>query len=165
MTLPNDFLAALEEETALCEKFADALEKERNAILQSDTEELNVCLNEKEDLITKIRSAGERRLELQERLAAIYGHADQKITLTKFSQMIKEPYAASIEAACLNIADLTKRIRKANRGNTELLASSLEIVRGSLMLLNNLTPSNGVYQRSGKIRTGGRGGKVLSGKI
>ncbi len=165
MTLPNDFQIALEAEADLYEIFADALEKEKQAILLSDVNGLNACLSAKEDLISKIRLASERRLELQGRLAAFYGHANQKITLTKFPQMIEEPYAASIKDACSNIADLTMRIRKANRSNTELLASSLEIVRGSLKLLNNLTLSNGVYQRSGKIRTSERGGKVLSGKI
>lgn len=165
MTLLNDFRIALEEETDLCEILADTLGKEKEAILRSDVEELNACVRAKEDLISKIRFANERRLEFQGRLAAFYGHANRKITLTKFSQMIEEPYAASVKDACSNMAGLIRQIRTANRGNTELLASSLEIVRGSLKLLNNLTLSNGVYQRSGKIRTSERGGKVVSGKI
>ena len=161
----NDFLTALKEETDLYERFIEALGKEKKAILKADADALNACLGEKDGLISKMRPANRRRMELQDRLTAFYGCANQKITLTKFSQMIKEPYATSVKDACLNIADLIKRIRKANQGNTELLASSLEIVRGSLKLLNNLTFSNGVYQRSGKIRTSERGGRVLSGKI
>ncbi len=163
--LLDDLLAVLKEETDLHASLLTELEKEKDAIINASVKELDESRSTKENIIFKIKETGERRSHLQKRIAVSRGNADGNFTLTKLCQMIEEPYASGLRKSRSNFSELIEKVRKANRINRVLLTNSLDIVKGSLELLYNMSFSNQVYQKSGKIMTNDRGGRVLSGKI
>lgn len=161
----DELLALLKEETGLHESLLKELDREKDAIISADISALNKSLAEKDRILSGIGATGEKRATIQNRISASHGNTDENFTLTKLCQVIEEPYASALRKSRSNFSDSIEKIRKANRTNRVLLKNSLEMVRGSLELLYNLSLSNQVYQKSGKIRTNDRGGKVLSGKI
>ena len=68
----------------------------------------------------------------------------------------------------LSIEDMVSQIenvKKLNEGNKNLLTHAIDLVSGSLRLLNNLMNSNAVYYRNGKIQNKDHSGRVLSGDV
>ncbi|MBW1740676.1 MAG: flagellar protein FlgN [Deltaproteobacteria bacterium] len=163
--LLNKFLGLLEGETALYRSLLLVFQKEERAVVDSKLKELNETSKEKENLVLKIRILEEERVRMVERLAELLGYSPQLLTLTKLSQLVEEPYSTRLKDCCSNLSALIQSVQEANQANKALLTHSLELVKGSLALLNNLMPSNPVYYRGGKIQINDQGGKVVSSKI
>ncbi|MBW1700769.1 MAG: flagellar protein FlgN [Deltaproteobacteria bacterium] len=163
--LLNKLLGLLEEETGFYRSLLSVLQKEKKAVVDSKLDELNEAGKEKESLLLKIRILEEERLRIQERLADSLGYEPQGLTLTKLSQLVGEPYSTRLKVCYSNLLTLIPGIREINHSNKSLLTHSLELVRGSLALLNNFVASNAVYYRTGKMQSGDQSGNVLSGEV
>jgi flagellar biosynthesis/type III secretory pathway chaperone len=165
MELLNKFLGLLNEEIGLYESLLVTLQKEKKSVVDSNLKQLNESSKEKENLFLKIRILEEQRLTVLERLAKKLGEPVHSLTLTELSHLLKDPYATRIKNCQSSFLSLAQSIQEINLSNRALLHHSLDLVRGSLSLLNDLIPSNPIYYRSGKIHTSDQGGRVLSGKI
>ncbi len=164
-SLLKKLLGLLEEETDLYRSLLSILQKEKKAVVASQLEELNEAGKEKESLILKIRILEEQRLRVQGRLADSLRYDPQDLTLTKLSQLVGEPYSIRLKICYSNLLTLIPSIREINHSNKSLLTHSLELVRGSLTLLNNFAASNAVYHRTGEMKMSGKSGNVLSGEV
>jgi flagellar biosynthesis/type III secretory pathway chaperone len=164
-SLVNKLLGLLEEETELYRSLLSILQKEKKAVVASQLDELNEAGKEKESLILKIRILEEQRLRVQRRLADSFRYDPQELTLTKLSQLVGEPYSIRLKICYSNLLTLIPSIREINHSNKSLLTHSLELVRGSLTLLNNFVAPNAVYHRSGEMQMSGKSGNVLSGEV
>ena len=164
-SLLKKLLGLLEEETCLYRTLLSILQKEKTAVVASQLEELNEAGKEKESLILKIRILEEQRLRVQGRLADSLGYEPQDLTLTKLSLLVGEPNSTRLKICYSNLLTLIPSIREVNQSNKSLLTHSLELVRGSLTLLNNFVASNAVYYRTGEMHMSGKSGNVLSGEV
>ncbi len=163
--LLNDLLGLLEGEIGLYASMLLALQKEKKAIVDSNHEELNETSREKENLFLKIRILEEQRLSVLEKLARNLGQPAQNLTLNKLSQLVQEPQSTQLADCHSTFLSLAQGIQEINLSNKALLTHSLDLVNGSLSLLSELLSSNPVYYRTGKMETGDRSGRLLSGKV
>ena len=165
MELLDKFLGLLNEEIGIYESLLMTLQKEKKSVIASNLKQLNESSKEKENQFLKIRILEEQRLTVLEKLAQKLGKPDQLLTLTELSHLLDDPYATRIRNCQSSFLSLAQSIQEINLSNRALLHHSLDLVRGSLSLLNDLIPSNPIYYRSGKIHTSDQAGRVLSGKI
>jgi flagellar biosynthesis/type III secretory pathway chaperone len=63
------------------------------------------------------------------------------------------------------LVSLIAKIQDANHRNRDLFSHSLELVKGSMNLLNNLMASSPVYFRTGDIQQRDQTGKILHGEV
>ncbi|MDY6986651.1 MAG: flagellar protein FlgN [Thermodesulfobacteriota bacterium] len=163
--LLGKFLGLLDDEIGLYGTLLLILQREKRAVVGSNLKDLNESNKEKESLFLKIRILDEQRLALLERLAQALQQEAPSLTLTKLSQLVEEPYASGIRNRQSSFLSLAQSIQEINLSNKALLDHSLDFVRGSLSLLNDLMPSCPFYYRTGKMQPGDQIGKVLSGKV
>lgn len=163
--LMNNFIDLLKEETDLYKYLLSILAKERDAVVDSDLAALSEAGKEKETLLLKIRILEEQRIKMLERLVNSIGCTSKKLTLTELSQLIEEPYSTRLKDCNANLLALTQSIREANNSNRTLLGHSLELVRGSLNLLDNLIFNNAIYYQTGKMQNSYQSGMYYSGMI
>lgn len=163
--LLDQFLGVLEGEADLYGSLLQILQREKEAVIGSALDELNETSKEKENILLKIRILEEQRLRILDRLANSLGYSPQDLTLTKLSQLVNEPYSKRLKDCHSNFLALIQSIKEVNKSNRALLMHSLDLVRGSLSLMDTLMVSNPVYYRTGMVQSGGRSGRVLSGKV
>jgi len=163
--LLDNLLDVLNEEMGFYRQLILSLQKEKKAVVDSKIEVLNEAGKEKENQLLKIRILEEERVKIIEELACKLGHPCQEITLSELSQIIKEPYAERLSSCCSNLKSLLQSIQEINQDNKMLITHSIELVKGSLNLLNQLAAPNSIYCRTGRVKTNIFNGKLLSGEI
>ena len=161
----NKLLGLLEEETKLYGLLLLTLQQEKKAVVGSKLEKLNEAGKEKENLLLKIRILEEQRVKIMEALAAELGCSSKELTLIALSQSVGKPYSDQFKKCRSNLLSLTQSIKEINRANAAMFNYSVELVKSSLDLLDNIIVSNPVYYRTGKIQTGHFEGRVFSGEI
>jgi hypothetical protein len=163
--LLDKFLNVLKLHTELYRSLLSVLKEEHGAIVESRVEKLNRTNNEKEALVLKIQNQEDLRLNILERLADVLALPVQELTLEKLSQYTEDPYSKWLKTSRENLLSLTKKVRESNAQNRSLLTHSVDLIKGSMVLLDNLIVSNAVYYRSGKIQSTDKNGRVFSGEI
>ena len=163
--LIDDFLGVLDGQAELYRSLLSVLYVEHGAIMESRLEKLNDANSEKVALVLKIQNLEDQRSEMLDRLADSFGCPVQGLTLAKLAQFTEGPCSNRMKAFRVNLSSLIKRVREANDRNRSLLMHSIDLVKGSMTLLNNLIASNAVYYRSGRIQNSDYNGRVFSGEI
>ncbi len=163
--LLNNFISLIEGENGLFQTLLSILQKEKKAVVISDLKEINETTKEKESLFLKIRILEEERSRMLIRLANHLGYRSRDLTMSKISQLIEEPYSSRLKYCYSNLLSLVQSIQEINHNNRSLITHSLELVRGSLALLNNLASSNVIYYRSGRMQHSDQSGMVVSNEI
>ena len=79
--------------------------------------------------------------------------------------MVEAPHAARLERCRTRLVSLIANIQAANQRNRDLFSHSLDLVKGSMNLLNNLMASSPVYFRTGDIQQRDQTGKILHGEV
>jgi len=163
--LLDEFLDVLKLHAELYGSLLSVLEEEQGAIIESRPEMLNDVNTKKKALVSKIQNQEDRRLNILKRLSDVLKCPVQDLTLTKLSQLTEGPHSNRLNTSRANLVSLLKMVREANDNNRSLLTHSAGLVKGSMVLLNNLIASNAVYYRSGKIQNKDKNGRVFSGAI
>ena len=163
--LVNQLTGLLEGEIELLEALLTTLQEEKGAVLDSDLNALNRAVKEKENLILKIRILEEQRMHLMERIAGVLQRPVQVLTLTQLSQVSESGASERLDRCASTIRALTQSIDDLNKTNRGLVQHSLDLVRGSLSLLDKLTVPHPIYHRTGEIMRNNHTGKVLSGMV
>ncbi len=139
--------------------------KEKDAVIKSELNALNEVGIEKENILVKLRIVEEQRTRLVTRLAEKWGYPFQDLTLTLVSQRVDEPYADRLKRNSAELLFLIKSVQETNQRNKQLFEHSLELIRGSYNLLNDLMASNTVYRRSGGMQRNNPTGRLVHGEI
>ena len=79
--------------------------------------------------------------------------------------MVETPHASRLERCRIKLIALIANIQEANQRNRDLFSHSLELVKGTMNLLNNLMASSPVYFRTGNIQQRDQTGKILHGEV
>ncbi len=163
--LMENFLGALEVETELYRSLLSVVLREKEALLNSQLEDLNEASKEKENLLLKIRILEEQRMHMSDKLADFFGCPSQDLTLKRLSQLVEEPYSKRLEACRSELLTLIKDMQETNLANKTMIAHSLDLIKGSISLLDGLMASNKIYYPTGRLQNNNYGGKVFAGKI
>lgn len=163
--LLTELSGLLEQETGLYQALLAAIDKEKRAVVATDLEKLNETTKAKENLLLKLRILDEQRSHLLRKLADFLGQPEDALSLKKLSQMVEAPHASRLERCRTKLLSLIAKIQAANSQNRALFSHSLELVKGSMNLLNNLMISSPVYFRTGDIQQRHQTGKILHGEV
>ena len=155
----------LEQETELYQALLAAIDEEKRAVIATDLAKLNETTKAKENLLLKLRILDEQRSHLLRKLADLLGEPVEALSLKKLSQMVEVPHASRLERSRSRLVSLIAKIQVANHRNRDLFSHSLELVKGSMNLLNNLMASSPVYFRTGDIQQRDQTGKILHGEV
>lgn len=161
----DTFLGLLEQQTELFQVLLTVIDDERNAVIAANLEKLNEAGKIKENLLLKLRILEEQRKHLLAKLADHLHQPVEALTLAELSQLVAEPYAHRLAGCRSMLAELIRKIRKANEDNRDLFAHSLNLVKSSINLINNLMSSSPVYFRTGNIHRRDHTGKILYSEV
>jgi len=161
----NKFFELLEHETDLYQELLTLIEKEKQAVIATNLVELNETAKVKDNLLLKIRILDEQREHLLRKLADDLEHPVQALTLTKLSHLVEAPQANRLKQLRSTFLSIIAKIQRANDRNRTLFSHSLELVRSSVNLLNNVMTSSPVYFPSGNIQHRDQTGKILAKEI
>ncbi len=163
--LLTELSGLLEQETELYQALLSAIEKEKQAVIAANLEKLNETTKAKENLLLKLRILDERRSHLLRKLADVLGQPENTLSLKNLSQMVAAPHASRLKRSRTKMLSLIGKIQAANNQNRALFSHSLELVKGSMSLLNNLMTSSPVYFRTGDLQQHDQTGKILHGEV
>jgi flagellar biosynthesis/type III secretory pathway chaperone len=155
----------LEHTTELYQSLFAVVQKEKDAVVGLNLQQLNAACKAKDNLLLKLRILEEQREQLMDRLAVILNWGPHEISLTQLSNLVKQPDADRLRTCSTKLLSLIQKLQEANQQNKMLLSHSLELVQGSYDLLNNVMAANPVYYRSGDLRKSKQTGKLLSGDV
>ena len=161
----DKLLGLLDQVAEIYQSLLAVMDNERDAVVAADLKELNEAAKVKDNLLLKLRILEEQRMHLLKKLADQLNHPSEDLTLTNLSQILEEPHANQLKDRSIRLLALLKFIQRANERNGSLFAHSLELVRGSLNLLNNMMPAGPIYFRTGTIQNRRRTGNLLCGEI
>lgn len=165
--LLEELIGVFEDQSDLHQTLISVLRDEKAAIVGSKLFELNKANKEKETLILKIKKLEDKRFDLASTLANSLDDESDDLTLEKLCKIANEPYSSRLNHCRENIISSISKVKEINDGNQILLTNSINFIRGSLTLFNNLmtSRSNAVYYPSGKIENRDRSGRVFSEEI
>ena len=163
--LLNKFLGLLNQVSELYQSLLTVLDKEKNAVIAANLEKLNEAGKIKDNLLLKLRILEEQRIHLSEQLADHLDRPLTELTLTKLSQWVQEPYAHQLKRCRSRLLTLLTKIQELNEHNKALFSHSIDLVKVSVNLLNNLMTLSPVYFRSGNIEHRNQTGKILYDEI
>jgi len=161
----EELIEVFENQARLQRSLLDALDQEKQAIVGSDLSALQEATGEKKNLVSEIKKLEDRRVRILADLEESTGKKCNELTLETLAKNSKEPYASRLKNCRNDIISLIENVKELNEGNKALLTHSMDLVTGSLRLLNNLMNSNAVYYRTGKIQNKDHSGRVLSGDV
>ncbi len=161
----DNLLALLEEENSLYGLMLRLAQSEKDAVIDSNLDEINKIAEEKDALFFKIRTVEEERQNITKELVVSMGWSPHDLTLGKLSQLVKGPYSSRLKECRSNLLALVQAVKEVNLSNRDLLNHSLDLVRGSFSFLNNFTASNTVYHSTGKMLDANQSGRVISGEL
>lgn len=163
--LLNKLIGLLEHAAELYQSLLAVVQKEKKAVMGLNLNQLNKACKAKDNLLLKLRILEEQRAQLIGRLAVDLGCSPQELSLTKLSQLVEEPYAGRLRDRSTDLLALIQTVQEASQKNKTILSHSLELIRGSYNLLNNLISANPLYYRTGTVQKNDQTGKLLCGDI
>ena len=155
----------LNQEAGLYESMAAVIDKEKEAAIRTELNRLIETRKEKENILLKLRIMEDQRTRIVAKMADDLGYLPHDLTLTKISQLVDDPYAKRLKDCNAKLSFLIGRLQEANRNNRQLFEHSLDLLRGSFNLLNDLMEANPVYHRTGNIQNSNSTGRLVYGEI
>ncbi|MGD9193130.1 MAG: flagellar protein FlgN [Desulfobacterales bacterium] len=155
----------LNQEAGLYESMAAVIDKEKDAAIRTELSRLIETRKEKENILLKLRIMEDQRTRIVVKVADDLGYLPHDLTLTKISQLVDDPYAKRLKDCSAKLSFLIGRLQEANRNNRQLFEHSLDLLRGSFNLLNDLMEANPVYHRTGNIQNSNSTGRLVYGEI
>ena len=155
----------LNQEAGLYESMAAVIDKEKEAAIRTELNRLVESRKEKENILLKLRIMEDQRTRIVAKMADDLGYLPHDLTLTKISQLVDDPYAKRLKDCSAKLSFLIGRLQEANRNNRQLFEHSLDLLRGSFNLLNDLMEANPVYHRTGNIQNSNSTGRLVYGEI
>jgi flagellar biosynthesis/type III secretory pathway chaperone len=165
----NQLLATLDDEMKGYRDMQAVLSKERDAATRSDKDQLMHVCQSKQAIVQILKQTEERRQALVERLSSQYGVKERPLTVHRLCAHMEEPYATRLKCLAGDLKTQVETVRQANEANAKLFSHALELVHGSLKLINELIYSQAVYQKPGRDHRvqgyAGDRGRVFCGSV
>ena len=152
-------------ENEIYQSMLAVIDKERLAAVRSELNALTNAAQEKENILEKLRGYEELRIQLVKSMAEAYGYPPENFTITKLAQLVGEPHSKRISQVGNDLSKAIIIVRDADQRNKQLFEHSLELLRGSLNLISEITRTNTIYYRSGNIKKNYQTGKCVDGEI
>lgn len=165
----NQLLKTLNDEMAHYRNMQTVLTREREATTTSNKDQLMRVGQDKQAIVEQLKQAEKRRQALVEQLARQYAIEDRPLTIRRLCASLSATDASRLKTVADNLKTLIKTVQQENNTNAKLVSHMLELVHGSLKMLNELVYSQTVYNRPGSDPHmqgyAGHRGKVFCGSV
>jgi flagellar biosynthesis/type III secretory pathway chaperone len=161
----NKFCGLLGHEADLYVELLKIIEKEKQAVVATNLAELNEAAKVKDNLLLKLRILDEQRRHQLQLLAEDLEQPLEELSLSKLAELVESPHVARLRSLRSALENVITKIHQANEHNRALFSHSLELVKSSMNLLNNIMTSTPVYFATGNLRHGDQTGKILHGEV
>ena len=158
-------IGLLKQETNLYRSMQIVIDQEKETAVRSDLNALNETGIKKKKILAELQKKEEKRHQLVADLAEQLGYAVQVLTLSKISQLVDEPFAENLRLVRQDFLSVVSQLQAANERNKQIFKHSLELLRGSYNLFNELLTPHTVYYRTGNFQNPKSTGKCVSSEI
>ena len=158
----DDLIDILKIEINKYEFLLITLKDEKKAIISNNITKLIDNNEVKEILVRQIAEYEEKRKLILNKIALSHGLSNEELTVSKLSEYNDLSCSDRLNLCRSKLFYLIEKVTKANNLNKSLLNHSIELVRGSISLLNNLIASESVYYETGMVKSRGKSGRVIS---
>lgn len=145
----DQLLETLDEEMTCYRNMQAVLAQERDAATKSKNDQLIRACQDKQAIVQQLKQAEKRRQKLVGQLARQLAMQDRHITISRLCASLNAPDALRLKTLADNLKTLVKTVQQENNTNARLFSHTLEIVHGSLKMLNELIYSQSVYSKPG----------------
>jgi len=145
------------------------LTQERKAATGSNRDQLMRVGQAKQAIVQNITQTENRRQALVEELALRYKIKERPLTVSKLCVHLEAPHDTRLRGVASDLKTIIESVQKENNANAKLFSQALELIHGSLKLLNELIYSHAVYHKPGNEKrlpgySSGRG-RVFCGSV
>ena len=161
----KQLLLVLARESELYRAMLTVVDTESEAAVRSDLNALTKSAEEKENILVKLRLIEKERIRSVRELSEALGVPLRRFTITTLSQLLDEPFAEQLSKAGHELSTVLDAVKNANHRNKQLFEHSLELLKGSFNLINELTGSDMVYYPTGNMQRTYQTGKCVNGEI
>ena len=145
----DQLLETINAEIECYRELLPVLSQERDAAMRSDKDRLMRVGQAKQAVVEAITQTENRRQALVEQLAGQHGIQDRPLTVSRLCGSLDAASASRLETSAGELKTLVASVQRENSANAKLFSQALELVHGSLKLLNALIDSHAVYQKPG----------------
>jgi flagellar biosynthesis/type III secretory pathway chaperone len=161
----DQIIEILEQSEAVFQELAPVFDRERQAALASNHRRLAEVTIEKEELLGRLSKLERKRINLINLAADSLKLSPAQLNLSELAARANASQAARIISLRDALGRSIKLIKRANAENRLLLQHCLELARGAVAFFQHWMMPASVYGSSGRIDSGHRNGKLLSGTI
>lgn len=148
----DQLIGLLRQQSGLYRFLLVVIDQEKEAAVRSDVKALHQAGIDKEKQLLEIQIKEKERRQLVARLAAEQGIEAANLTLSQISQELGDPQAGILRRVSRDFLSLLRQVQAANQRNRHIVEHTLQLLRGSFNLLNELMTPNTVYYRTGNIQ-------------
>lgn len=166
LTVPDvlliPFVSTLEEMILVQQEMLSLLQREKKLMIGGELDDLLRCLQEKENLLGRLRGLEQRRQEEIAPMARQWGGEDRPLTLKQLAQRVPEPFRGRLTDCHTRLEALTASIQELNQINGLLIDRIQERITALVGLLRHLSYTDPIYQPNGALQHFPSGGRAIS---
>ncbi len=148
--LVMELLQVLEKEASLFETFLDLLEKQQQALVKNELDEINRLTELQRERVVESTILSRRREKLAERLASD-GIAAGDLTISRLIETVSSGQAAELRHVKEAILELYEKIMKVRSQNEMLIDRSRENISQTMAMLGRIGKPDPNYRREGGV--------------
>ncbi len=162
--LVDALLSVLKREIEVYEELRVTIEEEARVLKRPSLDGLYQSNSKKETLILKARMLEEGRGNIVKKIATTLGREEKEVTMTLLCSCLEGPQEITLRAQQQTLFALISSLKETNENNKVLLDFSLSYVRNTMNFVSNLLSAGDNYGNTGKLKTAGLHGRILSQK-
>lgn len=147
-------ISNLEEMTKQYRLLLDCVRKEKEFLIQSDIEKLNESNALKEQMLSKIKSVENLRINCASELAQVVGANYEEPRLLEIAQKIGGPEGDRLRTIHSTLELLIKRLVDINRDNAIYAETALNVVNSAMGNIKESLMGQKTYQKKGNYQQG-----------
>jgi flagellar biosynthesis/type III secretory pathway chaperone len=161
----NQLIDVLEQSEVMYQALLALAEREKAAALGCKHQLLVQVNAEKEALLAQLDRNDRRRIDLLHRLADDMKMSPAQVCLSELESRADARQATRLGNLRSSLSTLVHRIKRANMENRRLIQHCLDLSRSAMCFFQHWMMPAAVYGSSGRVDSGHRNGKLLSGTV
>jgi flagellar biosynthesis/type III secretory pathway chaperone len=161
----NQLIDVLEQSEGLYRALLALADREKAAALGYNHRQLAQVTAEKEELLARLDRTERRRIDLIRRMADELKLPPAQLSLSELETRADARQAIRIGNLRSSLSSLVQTIKRVNGENRQLIQHCLDLSRSALSFFQHWMMPAAVYGSSGRVSSGHRNGKLLSGTV
>ncbi len=145
-------IVIIKKEEELLSEFLGHLEEQKKILLKNDVEHFEESVLHQEELIVKIKSLEQQRIEKVQSLAKGLSMKESELTLTRLVEMSLGTVSGELREVKKSITSLVERIRRVNQVNQYLIKRSMNRAQHNIDWLIDSSGLDVTYESNGQLR-------------